>query len=141
MDWLHTAPQATKHSPPSDFRWTSHSLRKGAALATNAIEAPLNDIRYAGGWSTNSSVLEAKYIDFAMAPSYAAYIFFGHLKRDTPTAREDEQQMPQPCSPGIGAARRECIDTKRKTTRRQRRQSRSNPQERFIDIFSTLCRG
>ena len=39
---------------------------------------------YAGGWSTNSNVLEAKYIDFAMAPSKAAYIFFGHLKRDKP---------------------------------------------------------
>ncbi len=42
------------------------------------------DIRYSGGWSTNSNVLEAKYIDFAMAPSKAAYIFFGHLKRDKP---------------------------------------------------------
>ncbi len=32
----------------------------------------------------NSNVLESKYIVFAMAPSKAAYIFFGHLKRDTP---------------------------------------------------------
>jgi hypothetical protein len=29
--------------------------------------------------------MEAKYIDFAMPPSKAAYVFFGHLKRDTPT--------------------------------------------------------
>jgi hypothetical protein len=64
--------------------WTSHSLRKGVASAANAIKVHLNDIRYAGGWSTNSTVLEAKYIDFSMPPSKAAYIFFGHLKRDTP---------------------------------------------------------
>jgi hypothetical protein len=28
--------------------------------------------------------LEAKYIDFVMAPSKAVYIFFGHMKRDKP---------------------------------------------------------
>ncbi len=72
--------KATGNSPPNGFSWTSHSLRKGAASAANAIKAPLNDIRYSGGWFTNSNVLEAKYIDFAMAPSTAAYIFFGHLK-------------------------------------------------------------
>ncbi len=73
-----------EHPPPKGFNWTSHSLRKGAASAANAIKVPLTDIRYSGGWSTNSNVLEAKYIDFAMAPSKAAYIFFGHLKRDKP---------------------------------------------------------
>jgi hypothetical protein len=88
--------KATKHSPPTGFSWTSHSLRKGAASAANAIKVPLNDIRYAGGWSTNSTVLESKYIDFAMAPSKAAYTFFGHLKRDTPAAQQDGSQLPQP---------------------------------------------
>ncbi len=49
-----------------------------------AIGANLTDIRYAGGWSTNSTVLEAKYIDFTMRPSLAAWIFFGYLYRGTP---------------------------------------------------------
>ena len=76
--------KAVGYAPPPGFCWTSHSLRKGVASAANAIKVHLNDIRYAEGWSTNSTVLEAKYIDFAMPPSRAAYIFFGHLKRDTP---------------------------------------------------------
>jgi hypothetical protein len=74
--------------PVTSFNWTSHTLRKGAASTSNtesnAIKIPLSDIRYAGGWSTNSTILEAKYNDFAMPPSKAAHIFFGHLKRDTP---------------------------------------------------------
>jgi hypothetical protein len=82
--WLQLAFEATGNNPPKGFSWTSHNLRKGAASAANAIKVPLDDIRYSGGWSTNSTVLEAKYIDFAMAPSKAAYIFFGHLKRDKP---------------------------------------------------------
>ncbi len=95
-EWLHLARRATNHNPPQGFSWTSHSLRKGSASIGNAIKVPFNDIRYAGGWSTNSSVLEAKYTDFAMASSHATYIVFGHLKRDTPAAREGEKQLPQP---------------------------------------------
>ena len=87
--WLHMAYAAAGFSPPPGFNWTSHSLRKGAASAANAIKVSLSDIRYFGGWSTNSLVLEAKYIDFAMAPSEAAYIFFGHLKRDAPRERAE----------------------------------------------------
>ncbi len=83
-EWLHMACKATGNSPPKGFIRTFHSLRNGAASAANAIKVPLTDIRYSGGWSTNSNVLEAKYIDFAMAPSKAAYIFFGHLKRGKP---------------------------------------------------------
>ncbi len=83
-EWLQLVCKATGSSPPKGFRWASHSLRKGAASASSSIKVPLNDIRYSGGWSTNSNVLEAKCIDFAMAPSKAAYIFFGHLKRDKP---------------------------------------------------------
>ena len=85
------------HCPPPGFSWTSHSLRKDAASAANAIKIPLNDIRYAGGWSTNSTVLEAKYIDFAMAPSEAAFVFFGHMKRDTP---QDEIRLRHSSGPG-----------------------------------------
>jgi hypothetical protein len=82
-EWLQAALKGTWHNTSQGFSWTFHSLRKGAASATNAIKAPLNDIRYAEGWSTSSTVLEAKYIDFAMPPSEAEYILFGHLKRDT----------------------------------------------------------
>jgi hypothetical protein len=83
-EWLQLALKATNHSPTTCFSWTSHSLRKGAASAANAIKVPINDIHYAGGWSTNSTVLESKYMDFAMAPSKAAYMIFIQLKRDTP---------------------------------------------------------
>ena len=82
--WLTTAYTAALCLPPAGFAWTSHSLRKGAASAAYAIGARLTDIRYAGGWSTNSTVLEAKYIDFTMRPSPAAWIFFGYLYRGTP---------------------------------------------------------
>ncbi len=64
--------------------YTSHSLRKGAASAAYAIGARLADIRYAGGWSTNSNILEAKYTDFAMLPTPAARLFFGYLCKGTP---------------------------------------------------------
>ena len=93
--WLQAAYKAVGHCPPQGFSWTSHSLRKGAASAANAIKIALNDIRYAGGWSTSSTVLESKYIDFSMAPSKAAYIFFGHLKRDTPAAQQGGWQLQQ----------------------------------------------
>ena len=70
--------------PPEGFSWTTHNLRKGAASAANAIGVRLTDIRYVGGWSTNSTVLEAKYIDFAMLPTSAARLFFGYLCKGTP---------------------------------------------------------
>jgi hypothetical protein len=68
--------------PPEGFSWTSHNLRKGAASASNAIQVHLTDIRFAGGWATNSTVLEAKYIDFAMRPTPVAWIFFGYLRKN-----------------------------------------------------------
>ncbi len=70
--------------PPEGLSWTSHSLRKGVASAANAIGVRLTDIRYASEWSTNSTVLEAKYIDFAMLPTPAARLFFGYLCKDAP---------------------------------------------------------
>ncbi len=62
---------------------TFQNLRKGVASVVYAIKAPLTDIRYAGGWSTNSTVLESKYIDFTMRPTQAALFFFGYLEKDT----------------------------------------------------------
>ena len=70
--WLTTAYTSALCLPPAGFAWTSHNLRKGAASVAYAIGARLTDIRYAGGWSTNSTVLEEKYIIFTMRPSQAA---------------------------------------------------------------------
>ncbi len=42
------------------------------------------DIRYIGGWSTSSTVLTAKYIDFAMLPTPAARLFLGYLCKGVP---------------------------------------------------------
>ena len=82
--WLTTAYTEALFLPSAGFAWTSQSLRKGVASAAYAIGARLTDIRYAGGWSNNSTVLEAKYIDFTMRPSRAAWIFFGYLYKGTP---------------------------------------------------------
>ena len=75
--WLATAYTSAVCRPPAGFAGTSQSLRKGAASTAYAIGTTLTDIRYAGGWSTNSTVLEAKYIDFTIRPSPTAWIFFG----------------------------------------------------------------
>jgi hypothetical protein len=63
---------------------TSHTLPKGAASAAYAIKVRLTDIRYAGGWSMNSTVMESKYVDFTMRPTKAALLFFGYLRKDSP---------------------------------------------------------
>ena len=81
-DWLELAYQSCDLSPPGGFSWLSHSLRKGAASAAHAILVPLTTIRFMGGWATTSNVLEAKYIDYAMRASPAAFLFFGHLRQD-----------------------------------------------------------
>eukprot|EP00873_Tetraselmis_striata_P021044 jgi/Tetstr1/441308/TSEL_029559.t1 len=58
--------------------WTSHSLRKGAASAANAIGLPLSHIRFQGGWATNSDIV-LDYIDPNVLPSPGAWFFFGHI--------------------------------------------------------------
>ena len=80
--WLQLAYESCGLHPPEGFAWLSHSLRKGAASAAHAIQVILTVIRFMGGWATNSNVLEAKYIDYAMRPSAAAHLFFGHLRQD-----------------------------------------------------------
>ena len=62
--------------PPTSF------ARELPPLPTYAIKVRLNDIRYAGGWFTKSTVLEFKYVDFTMRPTKAALLFFGYLKKD-----------------------------------------------------------
>eukprot|EP00873_Tetraselmis_striata_P016408 jgi/Tetstr1/436672/TSEL_025467.t1 len=77
-DWLSTAVNLVNVAPPAGTSWTSHSLRKGAASAANAIGAPLSHIRYQGGWATNSDVV-LDYIDPNVLPSPGAWFFFGHI--------------------------------------------------------------
>eukprot|EP00873_Tetraselmis_striata_P024345 jgi/Tetstr1/444609/TSEL_032458.t1 len=77
-DWLSTAVNLVNAAPPAGTSWTSHSLRKGAASAANAIGAPLSHIRYQGGWATNSDVV-LDYIDPNVLPSHGAWFFFGHI--------------------------------------------------------------
>ncbi len=90
--WLHAAFNTSfitgGHAPPPPpicFCSTSHNISKGAASAAYAIKVPLTDIRYAGGWSTSSTVLESKYIEFTMRPTQATLLIFGYLKKDTPS--------------------------------------------------------
>jgi hypothetical protein len=52
--WLLDAYTAVGATPPSGFKWTSHSLRKGAASAASCIGAPLHFVKYMGGWASNS---------------------------------------------------------------------------------------
>jgi hypothetical protein len=49
IEWIREACNAIGASPPALFKWTSHSLRKGAASTTACIGAPLTKIRYIGG--------------------------------------------------------------------------------------------
>ncbi len=80
--WLQYAFTKAGQFPPPGFCWTSHILRKGAASAAYAIKVRLTDIRYAGGWSTSSTVPESKYVDFTMKSIEAALLFCGYVKKD-----------------------------------------------------------
>eukprot|EP00873_Tetraselmis_striata_P010004 jgi/Tetstr1/430268/TSEL_020096.t1 len=77
-DWLSAAISLVNAAPLAGTSWTSHSLRKGAASAANAIGVPLSHIRYQGGWATNSDVV-LDYIDPNVLPSPGAWFFFGHI--------------------------------------------------------------
>ncbi len=82
--WLLDACKVVRCRPPEGFSWTSHNLCNGSTSAANAIGTRLTDIHYIGGWSTNSTVLTTKYIDFAMLPTPAAHLFFGYLCKGVP---------------------------------------------------------
>jgi hypothetical protein len=68
---------------PTQFKWISHSLRKGAASAAACIGAPLTTIRYMGGWSKTDAVT-GKYIDPTMSETPATWAFFGWLVAKPP---------------------------------------------------------
>ena len=74
--WLKQACDHVGAHPPAGYKWTSHSLRKGAASSAYAINVTLTKIRYFGGWSHTSSAVHA-YIDPATLPDAACIFFFG----------------------------------------------------------------
>eukprot|EP00873_Tetraselmis_striata_P000142 jgi/Tetstr1/420406/TSEL_011522.t2 len=82
-EWLREAYMAAGARPPTGFKWTSHSLRKGAASAASCIGVPLPAIKHMGDWSKNSDVVTGKYIDPTMrrinetsAKCFVYYYFF-----------------------------------------------------------------
>jgi hypothetical protein len=84
--WLALALFAVSASAPTGFKWTSHSLRKGAASAASCIGAPLPVIKYMGGLAKNNYVTKGKYIDPTMTPTRVAWRFFGWLTPSPPPA-------------------------------------------------------
>eukprot|EP00873_Tetraselmis_striata_P014826 jgi/Tetstr1/435090/TSEL_024058.t1 len=79
-EWLRDAYLAAGAPPPPGFKWTSHSLRKGAASAASCVDVPLPAIKHMSDWSKNNDVVTGKYIDsMTMHPTPAAWRFFGWL--------------------------------------------------------------
>ena len=76
--WILQACTLVGCSPPPGLKWTSHSLRKGAATHMSAVGVPLPTIRFWGGWARDSSVV-LHYIDPTALPSPAALRLFGWL--------------------------------------------------------------
>eukprot|EP00873_Tetraselmis_striata_P010238 jgi/Tetstr1/430502/TSEL_020309.t1 len=85
-EWLREAYLAAGARHPTGFKWTSHSLRKGAASAASCVGVPLPAIKHMGDWSKNSEVVTGKYIDPTMRPTHAAWRFFGWLVPVRPPA-------------------------------------------------------
>ena len=67
--------------PAGGFKYSSRSIRAGAASASASIDVPLPKIRFLGGWSPDSAVPERVYIDPTCPPTPAAVRFFGWLRR------------------------------------------------------------
>ncbi len=68
---------------PPGFLYSSHSLRSGAASAANAVGVSLAHIRWLGGWSRTSDVVQ-DYISPAVQFSPEAFAFFGWLTPSAP---------------------------------------------------------
>ena len=54
-EWLQRAVALRRRAPPAGFKWTGHSMCKGAASAASAIGVSLPRVRYLGGWSPTSA--------------------------------------------------------------------------------------
>jgi hypothetical protein len=76
--WLSEATSFLGFSPPLGQKWTSHSLRKGAASAAHASGAPFTNVCFHGGWSAKSGAVH-DYIDPTVSLAAAAAAFFSWL--------------------------------------------------------------
>ena len=65
--------------PPAGEAWSGHSLRKGAASGSAALDVALHRICYVGGWSIKSRAV-FDYIDPTCPLTPACHRFFGWLK-------------------------------------------------------------
>jgi len=93
--WMESALTQVSMRAPPGYSWTSHSLRSGPASAARAIGAPLEQIRYYGGWARNSDVV-LDYIDPTVRPSKEGRFFFGWLFNEN---------QPPPSPDGTAVAR------------------------------------
>ena len=76
--WLRDACAAVGVAPPPGFKYSSHSMRNGAASAANAVGVTVAHICWLGSWSQQSSVVQ-DYISPAVLYTDAAQFFFGWL--------------------------------------------------------------
>ena len=78
----HTHPDINWGRPgaaaPQGETWSGHSLRKGAASASDAIGVSLAKICYVGGWSSKSDAVK-DYIDPTCPACDAGRRYFGWL--------------------------------------------------------------
>ena len=78
--WLQLILGHLGEHPPDGETWSGHSLRKGAASGSAAIDVALFRICFMGGWSIQSSAVY-DYIDATCPASAACRRFFGWLTR------------------------------------------------------------
>ena len=77
-DWMGHALGLLGCAPPLGQAWTSHSLRKGAASAANALGVALVRICFHGGWVAHGAAVH-DYIDPSVMPDAAAAAFFSWM--------------------------------------------------------------
>lgn len=77
--WLQLCLRHAGCSPPPGARWTSHSLRIGAASEAAGLNVPVYRIKAWGDWNQTSTVFEKSYFDPRMQTSPDSSFFFGHL--------------------------------------------------------------
>jgi hypothetical protein len=76
--WLREVALAMRERPLKGCSSTSHSLRKEAATFAYNVGVTLQNIKYFGGWSTESSVV-LDYIDSTVLERRSKWFFFGWL--------------------------------------------------------------
>jgi hypothetical protein len=89
--WLQAVCVWLQEAPPEGDAWSTHSLRIGAASATNAIDVNLLKIKDWGGWALASGAVHG-YIRPIMA-CQSCFRFFGWMTRPV-----DFANLPRPQS-------------------------------------------